>query len=186
MDEMQFGEQVGVTMTRGREVDDQLMPAGEITLEIFDSLGKLKYKEVAKNLVVNQGKNNLLNVYFSDGTQTASSSWFMGLISNSGFTGIVAGDTAASHSGWAEFTGYSQSTRPLWGQVAPGSGVTSITNSTPATFDITASGTLKGGFIITNSTKGGTSGILWAAALFSADVPVNNGDQMKVTYNLST
>lgn len=167
-------------------VGDQLMPAGAFDVEIYDKEGKLKHKERIKNTVVNQGKNDMLNVYFADGTATALSSWFMGLISNSGYTGISASDTAASHSGWTEFTGYSQSNRVAWGQTGPSAGVTTITNSTPATFDITSSGTLKGGFIITNNTKGGTTGKLWAAALFSADVPVNNGDQMKVTYSLST
>jgi hypothetical protein len=135
------------------------------------------------NLVVNQGKNDILDVYFSDGTQTAASSWFMGLITDSGFTGIVAGDTAASHAGWSEFTGYSEATRPVWGQGDPAS--QAITNSTPVTFNINASGTVRGGFIITQNTKGGTSGKLWAAALFSSPVTVNNGDQLKVTYNLS-
>jgi hypothetical protein len=166
---------------------DDLWVAGQFTIDIIDGeTGLVKYSETFSNLVVNQGKQDLLTVYFSDGTATASSSWFMGLISNSGYSAIAAADTAASHAGWTEFTGYSQATRPLWGQVAPGSGVTTITNTSPATFDITSSGTLKGGFIITNSTKGGTTGKLWSAALFSADVPVNNGDQMKVTYTLST
>lgn len=168
-------------------VGDQLVPAGSFDVEIYDGVtGALKHKERIKNTVVNQGKNDMLNVYFADGTPTALSSWFMGLISSSGYTAISASDTAASHSGWTEFTGYSQSNRVAWGQTGPSTGVTTITNSSPATFDITSSGTLKGGFIITNNTKGGTSGKLWAAALFSADVPVNNGDQMKITYNLST
>lgn len=138
------------------------------------------------NLVVNEGKQDILNTYFTNGTQIASSSWFMGLIVDTGFTGILATDTAASHSGWNEFTGFSGGARPAWGQVAPSTGITVITNSTPVTFNITSSGNLKGGFIISNSTISGTSGKLWAAALFTSPVPVNNGDQMKCTYNLST
>jgi hypothetical protein len=141
-------------------VGDQLVPAGSFDVEIFDKDGKLKHRERVKNTVVNQGKNDMLNVYFADGTPTALSSWFMGLISSSGYTAISASDTAASHSGWTEFTGYSQSNRVAWGQAGPSTGVTSITNASPATFDITSSNTLKSGFIITNNTKNGTSGKL--------------------------
>lgn len=164
---------------------DGFQPMGWVNISVSDHRGIKKAEYQFRNLVVNQGKNDILNVYFADGTQTASTSWFMGLIVDTGFTSIQASDTAASHGGWTEFTNYSQSTRPLWGQAGPSTGVTTITNASPVTFDITGSGNLKGGFIITQSTKGGTSGKLWAAALFSAQVPVNNGDQMKATYSLS-
>lgn len=161
------------------------LPFGWLNFALFNKSGIKQLESQAPNLVVNQGKNDFLNTYFVDGTQIASTSWFMGLIVDTGFTGIVSGDTAASHSGWSEFTSYSQSTRVVWGQGAPSSGVTTITNASPVTFDITGTGTLKGGFIISQSTKGGTSGKLWAAALFASPVPVGNGDQMKCTYNLS-
>lgn len=135
------------------------------------------------NDIVNQGKNSLFEVYFHDGTPIASSSWFIGLISNSGYSALAAGDTMSSHGGWTEFTGFSQSTRVAWGPGAAAS--QSITNSSPATFDITSSGTAKGIFVVSNSTKGGTTGTLWSTALFTADVPVSNGDQLRVTYTVS-
>lgn len=164
---------------------DGFQPLGWLNVSVYDKNGIQKFESQYRNLVVNQGKNNILNVMFADGTQTASTSWFMGLIIDTSFTGIAAGDTASSHGGWVEATGYSEATRPVWGQAGPSTGVTTITNASPVTFNINATATLKGGFIISNSTKGGTSGILWAAALFTAAVPVNSGDQMKCTYNLS-
>lgn len=183
---------VGVMRTDGgifipdlQEDADGFIPLGWMNIGVFDPRGIKKAEYQFRNLVVNQGKQDILNVYFTNGTQTANTSWFMGLIIDTGFTGIVAGDTAASHGGWNEATGYTQSTRPQWGQGAPGTGVTTITNASPVTFDMNATANIRGGFIITNSTKGGTTGKLWAAATFSAQVPVNNGDQMKVTYNLS-
>lgn len=167
-------------------LDDKVLhPAGMLTFEHYRD-GLRINTIVIDNLVVNEGKQDLLNTYFCSGTQIATASWFMGLLDNSGFTGIVATDTAASHGGWTEFTTYSQSTRPLWGQIAPATGVTTITNTTAATFDITGTGVLKGGFIISNSTKGGTTGKLWAAAPFPSTVSVVNGDQIKVTYSLSS
>lgn len=137
----------------------------------------------APNDITNEGKNTLFEIMFHDGTQIASASWFIGLISNSGYSALAAGDTMASHAGWTEFTAYSQSTRVAWGPGAAAS--QSITNSSPATFDINSSGTVKGIFVTSNSTKSGTTGKLWATALFNADVPVSNGDQLRATYTVS-
>jgi hypothetical protein len=96
---------------------------------------------------------------------------------------LAASDTMGSHAGWTEFTSYSQANRVAWGPGAAGS--QSITNGTPATFDITGSGTVKGIFVANQNTKGGTTGTLWATALFPSDVPVVNTDQLKVTYTVN-
>lgn len=136
------------------------------------------------NDITNQGKNDLFDVYFHDGTQTASASWAVGLINSAGFTAVAAGDTPASHAGWTEFTGYSQANRPAWSPGAPAS--QSITNGTAIQYDITAaSGSIHGLFVINENTKSGTTGILWATALFSPAVPVVVGDQLRATYTLS-
>lgn len=135
------------------------------------------------NDITNQGKNSLFEIMFHDGTQIASSSWFIGLISSSSYSALAASDVMSSHAGWTELTGYTQSTRVAWGPGAAAS--QSITNASPATFDINATGTAKGVFVVSNSTKGGTTGTLWSTALFSADVPVANGDQLRVTYTVS-
>lgn len=145
--------------------------------------GQLLNKYDFPNDITNQGKNSLFEIMFHDGTQIANSSWFIGLISNSGYSALAAADVMSSHAGWTEFTGFSQSTRVAWGAGAAAS--QSITNASPATFDITSSGTVKGIFVVSNSTKGGTTGTLWSTALFSADVPVANGDQLRVTYTVS-
>jgi hypothetical protein len=146
--------------------------------------GKLLDIYQLHNDITNEGKNLILDTMFHDGTQIASTSWYTALISNSGYSALAAGDTMASHGGWTEFTGYTQATRVAWGPGAAAS--QSITNATPATFDINATGTLKGIFVTSNSTKSGTTGKLWATGLFAADVPVSNGDQMKITYTVSS
>lgn len=137
----------------------------------------------AYNDIVNVGKNYIFNVMFNNGTQIANNSWFIGLISLTSFTALAAADTMSSHSGWTEFTGYSQANRVAWGSQTATAQSTS--NTTPAQFDITSSGTVKGVFITSNSTISGTTGTLWATALFGADVPVTNGDQLKITYTVS-
>ena len=156
---------------------------GRFQVKHADKDGNVKATYDFPNDIVNVGKNTLFDVMFSDGTQIAASSWFIGLISNSGYSALAAADTMSSHAGWTEFTGYSQATRVAWGPGEPAS--QSITNASAATFDINATGTVKGVFVTSNSTKGGTTGTLWATALFSADVPVTNGDQLRVTYTVS-
>ncbi len=164
-------------------IRSKLEPKGQFTLEHFNSEGKLLNKFSMPNGITNEGKDHILDTEFGDGTQVASAGWFIALIDLSGFTALADADTMASHGGWNEFTSYSEATRVAWG---PGSASSqSITNAAAATFNITGSGTVKGVFVPTNNTKSGTSGVLWATALFAADVPVSNGDQLKITYTVS-
>jgi hypothetical protein len=177
-----FISNAAANMVRKRGTGNDFMPKGCWEFEHWRDgkcIGKYKFP----NDIVNVGKNSIFNVYFNDATQIASGSWCTGLISAASYSALAAADTMASHSGWAEFTGYSQSNRPAWGQGSASS--QSVTNSSPITFDITSTGTVKGVFITTQNTKGGTTGTLWATALFAADVPVSNGDQLKATYTVS-
>jgi hypothetical protein len=135
------------------------------------------------NDITNEGKNTIFDTMFNDVTPIAHSAWAIGLISSSGYSALAATDVMNSHAGWTEFTSYSQANRVAWGSIA--SAAQTVTNSTPCQFDLTATGTVKGIFITSQNTKGGTSGKLWSTALFTADVPVVNGDQLKVTYTLN-
>lgn len=147
--------------------------------------GKLIGIYNVKNTITKVGRDYALGVAFHDDTKIAS--WYMSLVDNSGFTAVSENDTGASHAGWNEFTTYTYSgggvNRGLWGVGAASS--QQVTNATPVTFDITGSGTIKGIFIIGSQAKGATTSTLWTAALFSAGVPVVNGDQLKITYTLS-
>jgi hypothetical protein len=183
MQGLNFEQAVGHSLSRGRDANDKLPLRGRFKVEVVDKDGNVKHTDEFNNDIVNQGKNDLFDIMFHDGTQIASSSWFIGLISLASYSALAAADTMSSHSGWIELTGYSQATRVAWGPGASSS--QSITNASAATFDINASGTVKGIFVTSNSTKGGTTGRLWATALFSADVPVSNGDQLRVTYTVS-
>lgn len=156
---------------------------GHFVVECYDKDGNLKWQDTAENGVTNTALNDVLNVYIEASSQTTS--WYTGLVDNAGFTGFAAGDTAASHSGWSESTAYSNSTRIQW---SPGSASSqAITNSSTMDFSINTNSTvIKGLFIISNSTKGGTSGTLFSTAAFSGGTQsVNSGDTLKVTYTLS-
>lgn len=143
--------------------------------------GKLLSREVTHNGITTVGKNSLFDVAFR--AQTQLTAWYFGLIDNASYSALAAGDTMSSHAGWIEVTAYDESTRPQWSPDAASGGA--ITNSTAVTFNINATKTLKGMFVVSNSTKGGTSGVLWATALFNSDKSVVDDDQIKLTYQLS-
>lgn len=132
------------------------------------------------NGITTAGINNLFNVYF--GATSKAAAWYMGLIASSGYSALAAADTMSSHAGWTEETSnYSQSTRPAWSPASASGG--SVSNSSSVDFTITGSVTVKGIFIADNSTKSGTTGTLWATALFtSGDQALVNGQTLKVTY----
>jgi hypothetical protein len=63
-----------------------------------------------------------------------------------------------------------------------------ITNTaSPAAFNINATATVGGAFLISNNTKSGTTGILFSASDFAApgDRVVASGDTLNVTYTFS-
>lgn len=172
----------------GNVSTDQNQGALESVLEFHNPViiehwrnGELIATYETLNDITNEGKNAIFNDFFNAVAGTAN--WYLSFINNSGYSGVAASDTMASHAGWSEFTTYSQANRVAWGQGTAAS--QSITNAVAATFDITGTATLKGIFVTTNNTKAGTTGVLWATALFSSDVSVVNGDQLKVSYTVS-
>jgi len=181
MDKMNFNDKVGVGVERNRTAEYALLdPKGKFVVEHIRD-GKVIAKHEFPNGITNGGKDSLLNVYFHSATQITT--WYIGLVDNSGFSAFAAGDTMASHSGWTESTAYSESVRQTWG-VGASSGQ-SVTNGTAATFTMNGTATIKGIFIPSDSTKGGTTGTLWSTAAFASTVSVNNGDLLKVTYTVS-
>lgn len=176
-------ENVSGTVYRkgGAALNEELLPRGRFHYEVIRN-GNVVASGEMQNAIVTQGKNSLLDVYFRNQTQLPN--WYFGLVDNSGWTAFASGDTASSHAGWTEFVTYSEGTRQAWSPGAASSA--SITNGTVATFSITGTATLKGAFIISNSTKSGTSGTLWSEAAFSGGtVAVVNGDELRLTYTLS-
>lgn len=179
-------DRVDVVINRGKRAASSFKPRGVFTIEHLRKQADGTMKKIAEyeahNDVTNGGKDNALDVLFDAATQITT--WYMGLVNNSGFTGFADADTMASHAGWTEFITYSQAARvTIVFEAASGQ---AISNSvTAATFDITASGTLHGIFVTSGSAKSGTTGTLWATAAFAANIPVANTDQLKITYTVS-
>jgi len=156
-------------------------PKGRFHVEHYNKDGKLLGTYDFPNGITNEGKDFYLDVMFSDVSAIPSTGWYIGLIDTG--ASLDPTDLMNSHAGWTEFNDYSDTERQDWGPGAASS--QSITNATPATFNIDATGTVYGVFIVTVDTIDGTTGVLWATAAFSSEVPVSNGDQLKVTYTTS-
>lgn len=154
---------------------------------IPDELERLLYSQPLwvdefHNLVVNTGLDDLLDKRFKGSSYTAAD--YVGV--TDGAPTFAAGDTMASHAGWAEVTAYSQGTRPALtlGTVSS----QSVDNSaSKATFSINGTTTIGGAFVTTNSTKGGSTGILYGGgALTEGDRDLINGDSLSVQVTLTT
>jgi len=147
-------------------------------IEAYDKHGRLKWIEEFDNLVVNEGLDDSLDKHLKGSSYTAT--WYVGLTGSA--PTFAAGDTMASHAGWTELTAYSETARPslVLGTV---SGQSVDNSANPATFTINANNTVIGGaFVVSDSTKGGTTGILYGGGAFTAgDKTLDSGDTLRVT-----
>lgn len=175
-DKMKFEQRVDVVVEKNVKSDCKI--GGTFLVQIIGKDGVVKHQEKFRNGVTTEGKNKVLDVMFHAATQITT--WYIGLMDNSGYTAEAAGDTLASHSGWNEFTTYTGN-RKEWTEGVASAG--SITNGTSVDFAITGSGTLKGVFLASVAT--GTSGTLWATGAFGSTQPVVNGDTVKITYTVN-
>jgi len=141
----------------------------------LDKDGNVKWEENKKNLIATVGLNHILDVQFHGTTQVTA--WYIGLKA----AGTpAAGDTMASHSSWAELTGYAGN-RKEWTEGAASSG--SMTNSSSVDFTINATATVAGAFLNTAAT--GTSGTLYGVVDFSSARSVISGDTLQVTVTVT-
>lgn len=178
---------VGAAITRTVGMGDNAGAAGVYHIECVGPDGKVKWTAECPNLVVNQGLQDMNAKYFTGTTYSAT--WYIGLYGSGSTNNPVAGDTAASHAGFTEVTPYSNATRPACTFGTPSTANPSVaTNSaSPASYTINATSTVGGAFLISNSTKGGSTGVLFSASDFTSpgDRTVASGDTLNVTYTFS-
>ena len=171
----------------GAGFEEGARAGGVFHFQCFDKEGNLKWEDWAHNLVVNQGLKDMNDKYFSGSGYTAT--WYLGLINASPTPSYVAGDTAALHSGWSETTAYSQANRPTatFGAATTADPSVISNSASPATFSMNGTVTVAGAFLISDNTKGGTSGVLFSEANFQSpgSRSVVSGDTLNVTYQFS-
>lgn len=110
---------------------------------------------------------------------TPVTTWYVGLIDNGSFSALSAADTSASHAGWLETTSYSESVRQTWTGVT--TGATSTNTASKAVFTANTTVTVNGAFLISVSTKGGSTGVLAVTGSFGAPQALVNGQTLTVT-----
>lgn len=144
----------------------------------LDKHGHVKWEDESHNLVVDVGLDDVLNKYFKGDSYTATH--YIGL---KGSGTITAADTMAAHGGWVEIVPYSGSRKTY----SPASAVSRhVTNAlSQASFTITVSASVAGGFVTNDSSAGGTSGILYGAADFTNVRTVVPSDTINITVVVS-
>jgi hypothetical protein len=166
---------------------DSARAHGQYSLECRDSEGNLKWAMDGKNLVVNEGLQDMNTEYFKGVSYSAT--WYIGLYGAAGSNDPTANDTAASHPGFTEIVPYSNATRPAatFGTATTADPSIISNTASPAAFTIDATATVGGAFLISDNTKSGTAGVLFSASDFAApgDRTVASGDTLNVTYTFS-
>lgn len=180
-------DKVSAAITRTVGAKDQVAAGGVFTVECIGADGQVKWQEELKNLVVNEGLQDMNMKYFKGSSYTAT--WYIGLYGAAASNNPTANDTAASHPGFTEIVPYSNATRPAatFGTATTADPSVISNSAAPAVFTINATATVGGAFLISDSTKSGTAGVLFSASDFVApgDRNVASGDTIQISYQFS-
>lgn len=142
---------------------------------------------VSQNLIVAEGLAHILNVAM--GAKAKASGYFLAL--SSGTAAPASNWTAANYAANANeivsmTEGYTGATRPAWtpgtangGSIDNMAAVASLTIATTSTLNVT------GAAMLTNSARGGTTGVLISAVKYPAERTFQDGDTYDVGYRLS-
>ena len=153
--------------------------SGKYTVVCKDKSGRIKWRNVAYNAIVNQGLDEILKIMFVAGAQVAT--WYVGLIDDASFSALANTDTLNVHAGWLEFADYTGDRKTAQFDAVIGQR-TEITGSVDFVF--TEAGVIKGLFL--SDQEIGNIGILWSTALFTAgDQTVGLGDTISVDYEIT-
>lgn len=178
-------EIVAGTTARKTGFVEGMSAGGAFTVTCVDKDGNEKWVDIAPNLVVNTGLQDMNTKFFSGSAYTAA--WYVGLVNGtSASTTFSGGDTLATHAGWTENSSYSGTRKTATFGAATLSNISNINNSTStASFTMNANATIAGAFL-TNVASGAT-GLLFSAADFQSpgDRSVINGDVLLVTYSFN-
>jgi hypothetical protein len=167
-------------------MDDKTQAIGVFHAVFRDRDGKIYHKEDFPNLITTAGKNFQLDTTLAGSSYTVVGP-YMGLISSTSFSTIVAADTIGSHAGWLEAgttnaPTYTARIGCAWSAASAGS----KSLSSPLVFTFTNAGTVQGGFIVTGSgavvTNLSTAGTLYSAGTLATPQPVINGNTLSMSY----
>jgi hypothetical protein len=184
-------DKVSGTIERFSGFGEGAAGGGTFIFEAYDKDGNLKWRDEAKNLTTNQGRQDMNAKYFLGSSYTAA--WFIGLVNNTPAPSYDVTDTMASHAGWDETTAYDTSNRATatFG-TATDDNPSVISNSvasggTVASFVIDDTVTIDGAFLTATQDNSTNTGVLFSVAAFEVpgDRSVVAGDTLNVTYQFS-
>ena len=153
---------------------------GEFFIQNYGLDGGLKWEMLETNMVVNVGLQHLLDVLFAGSTQVGT--WYLGLAASS--MTVASGDTMASHAGWVEVIPYATATRAIFVDVRTNQLVSN--SAATVSHSINTASTIGGAFLVSTNNKGGSTGTLLCAVVFTGgDKAATDGDTLVVTYTFS-
>lgn len=178
-------ETVGAAVERKTGFAEGASGGGVFTVTCYDSNGNEKWVEIAPNLVVNTGLQDMNTKFFAGSAYTAA--WYLGLVNGTSTSTIYSGgDTLASHAGWDENTSYTGNRKAVTFGAATLADPSNINNaSSAASFTMNANATIAGAFLANVAT--GTSGTLFSVSDFQSpgDRTVVSGDVLNITYSFN-
>ncbi|WP_441373626.1 hypothetical protein [Acinetobacter lwoffii] len=154
--------------------------------EYFDRVNGGEWQR-SPNLVVNEGLAHILNVAL--GSKAKSPGYYLALFGGS--TAPAANWTAANFASVAAeivslTEGYTNATRPQWNpSESTGNSIENLAAVASVTIATTSQLNVTGAALLTNSTRGGTSGVLISATKYAAARTFQNGDVYELSYRLS-
>lgn len=144
--------------------------------------GKVIETSVEHNLIPQQGVDHISSLIRGAGA-TPISSWYIGLFEGNYIpdSSVTAADLQTTV---GESQAYDETDRLAWVNAYDGTALISNASAV-AEFTMSSTKTIYGAFIVSNATKGGTSGLLLSIARFSTAKQVEDGTILRVTAGLS-
>ena len=154
--------------------------------EYFDRINGGEWMRTP-NLVVNEGIAHILNVAL--GAKAKASGYYLALFSGS--TAPAANWTAANFASVAGeivslSEGYTNATRPQWNPTdTNGNSIENLATVASVTIATTSQLNVTGAALLTNATRGGSTGTLISATKYAAARTFQNNDVYELSYRLS-
>ena len=155
--------------------------------EYFGRVNGGTWEKEGDNLITTEGLAHILNVAL--GATAKPAGYFLALFS--GAAAPAANWTAAGFAATAnEITsmseGYTAATRPAWTPgTATANSIDNLTTVASVTIATAASLNVTGAALLTNSTRGGTGGVLVSASKYAAARTFQNNDTYEIGYRLN-
>lgn len=151
------------------------------TGEVIAPDGTVTQIGIDENLIPQSGINQLATLI--TGVGSPISVYYTGVFANN-YVPTNSTTSADLQTGAGESVAYSQASRPVWNKTYDGvSLITSFASRSDFTF--TADTTLYGGFLVSDATKGGSSGVLLSIARFATPYVVPTGSTFRLGVSIT-